>query len=258
MRRMLAALADTLGAIGLADPGFRAFERLQALQARNARSDDGLPLPPPYLRVLTAGAADPDAFLDIGRKAADEVAGFAEAHGLALGDADVLEFGCGCGRVARHLLARRPRLQGCDVNPRLVAWCDENLPGRYQVNAAAPPAPFPDRSFDLVYALSVFTHLTDEAARAWLKDLARLVRPGGLAMLTFFDERLPAPDKVRADLQACGYAVRRQGAEGSNLFCGYFTTAGFAERAAPEWRMIDGAPSDRSATGQAWAVFRRL
>ncbi len=43
----------------------------------------------------------------------------------------------------------------------------------------------PDQSFDLVLANSVFTHLKLDTAKAWIKEIRRLLRPGGIALLSF-------------------------------------------------------------------------
>lgn len=248
--------ADALTRVGLGDLAFRAYERLQALGGDRGAADDGLPLPPPYLRVLTAGAADSRAFLDLGRRAAAEFMALARAHGRAFDDADVLEFGSGCGRVARHVLTgSAARLTGTDLDPRLADWCRRNLPGRWLRNGPRPPLDLPAASQDVVYALSVFTHLYDEGARDWLAELARVTRPGGLALLTVFDaENDPS---LAGALAADGFAVRRRGAEGSNLMCGYFSPEGFAARAAPAWTLLEFRPSSAAACGQAVAVLRR-
>jgi SAM-dependent methyltransferase len=50
-----------------------------------------------------------------------------------------------------------------------------------------PPLPRPDRFFDLVYALSVFTHVSDHWAE-WLLELHRVLAPGGLLLATFLHE----------------------------------------------------------------------
>jgi SAM-dependent methyltransferase len=239
----------------MADPAFRLFERLQAVSGRDVEPADGFPLPPAYLRVLTAGSPDGEAFLALGRRAADEFADLAASHGRPLDRAEVLEFGCGCGRVARHLVARGVSVSGTDLNPRLAAWCRKTLPGRWLDNGPQPPLGFADESFEVVYALSVFTHLYDASARAWLAELARVTRPGGLAILTLFDVE---NDPSLADaLARDGFAVRRRGAEGSNLMCGYFSPEGFAERAAPAWALVDFRSSSTTANGQAIAVLRR-
>ncbi|MCP6725914.1 class I SAM-dependent methyltransferase, partial [Klebsiella pneumoniae] len=80
----------------------------------------------------------------------------------------VLDFGCGCGRVTRWWADFEGAVAGSDVNAEAVAWCRENLGfASFEQNALAPPLDFDDASFDLVYALSVFTHLTEELQLAW-------------------------------------------------------------------------------------------
>lgn len=253
---LLRTAADVLERVGLGDAAFKVYERVRALGSRDAAAADGPPLPPAYLRTITAGAPDAAAFLRLGRRAADEFGRLAAEHGRPFEGADVLDFGCGCGRVARHVLAADGvRLVGTDLNPKLSAWCRANLPGRWLDNDPRPPLALADGSIDVVYALSVFTHLYDEGARAWLAELARVVRPGGLALLTVFDaENDPA---LADDLAREGFVVRRRGAEGSNLMCGYFSPEGFADRAAPAWSLLDFRPSSTTACGQAIAVLRR-
>ena len=148
---------------------------------------DGLPYPPGSLRVLVMeGNADPGRFLATGRDTAAAILHTLEAGGVdpdALGR--VLDFGTGCCRIARHFKDRPWDLHGCDYNPRAVTWCRENLPFlTAAVNDLEPPAPYPDRTFDLVYAYSVLTHLTDRLGRAWIAEWRRLVGPGGLVLVT--------------------------------------------------------------------------
>ena len=77
----------------------------------------------------------------------------------------ILDFGCGCGRVVRWWRDLPAEIHGSDFNPTLVRWCRENLPfGVFEVNRPEPPLPYPDDSFDLVYALSVLTHLAGRDA----------------------------------------------------------------------------------------------
>ncbi len=103
----------------------------------------------------------------------------------------IFEWGCGPGRIIRHLgrSAIFPgfgtTLVGSDYNPASVRWCSEHLPGaRFFVNGTMPPLDLADLAVDIVYARSVFTHLEDEACRAWLRELRRIVRPGGLVIFS--------------------------------------------------------------------------
>ena len=252
---MLGRAADALNKFGLGDAAFRAFQHVQAWGDRSRV--DGVP--PSYLRVLTAGSPDAGAFVHVGQVAARTFLDLAEAHGAPLAGTDeILDFGCGCGRVAGPLSTlTAARLHGCDLNSMLIRWCRANLAGEFVVSRPTPPLPYEVGRFALVYSVSVFTHMHEPQAAAWLAELARVTRPGGLAFLTYLDERLPGGAALQPRLSAEGFLVRREGAEGSNLLCGYFTAQGFAERAAPHWTLIENRPSDVSGVAQAIAVLRR-
>jgi SAM-dependent methyltransferase len=101
---------------------------------------------------------------------------------------DVLDFGCGAGRTLRHFIqeAETATFSGCDIDRESIDWLAENLSPPLHVFASdeMPPLPVPSGSFDLVYALSVFTHLT-ESWSAWLLELHRVLKDGGLVIATF-------------------------------------------------------------------------
>jgi SAM-dependent methyltransferase len=100
----------------------------------------------------------------------------------------VLDFGCGAGRTLRHLLdeAERGELWGADIDAASIAWIEANLcpPLRALRCEPTPPLAFEDGSFDLIWAISVFTHLTDHSL-AWLAELHRLMKPEGLLMASY-------------------------------------------------------------------------
>jgi SAM-dependent methyltransferase len=106
-------------------------------------------------------------------------------------DKAVLDFGCGAGRVIRHLLPLAPEceLWGSDIDPRCIEWVERHLspPASFVVNGEVPPLPFPDGKFDLIYAISVFTHISTHWP-AWLLELDRVLTPGGRAIVTIMSE----------------------------------------------------------------------
>jgi SAM-dependent methyltransferase len=107
----------------------------------------------------------------------------------------VLDFGCGAGRVMRHFEAEAEVAEfvGCDIDADSIEWAGRHLspPFRFFTNAEWPPLPLEDESVDLAYAFSVFTHLTDNWS-AWLLELHRVLRPGGLLLATFVNVGLAA------------------------------------------------------------------
>jgi SAM-dependent methyltransferase len=149
-----------------------------------------LPVPPFELASRVGcleGAPDPTAlYEEIGRTTkADLLAGLPDGYSLA--GKRILDFGCGAGRTLRHLVAddSGAELWGCDIDVPSVEWLERNVPQVHSfANAEAPPLDQPDGKFDLIYCVSVFTHLTRHWAE-WLLELHRLLAPGGLLLATY-------------------------------------------------------------------------
>jgi SAM-dependent methyltransferase len=117
--------------------------------------------------------------------------------GLKLNDADaILDWGCGCGRLTRHLLKYGvSTIQGADIDPLNVEWCRSNLPGRFTLLPLRPPSPFPHEQFNVVLGISVFTHLDEETQWLWLEELHRICSPGAILMLSIHGEASVARGK---------------------------------------------------------------
>jgi len=109
---------------------------------------------------------------------------------LASGDR-VLDIGCASGRVIRHFDVQFPELEawGCDINRAHIDWMNKHLPSSLKSfqSAAYPHLPLPDNHFAALSAFSVFTHL-EELEVAWLLELRRCLRPGGIAYITVHTE----------------------------------------------------------------------
>ena len=74
---------------------------------------------------------------------------------------------------------------GFDYNSKSIGWCNQNIDGvSFHVNPLAPPLPCESDSFDCIYCLSVFTHLSEELHYAWAEELTRVVKPGGLILIS--------------------------------------------------------------------------
>jgi SAM-dependent methyltransferase len=99
--------------------------------------------------------------------------------------ASVLDLGCGSGRVLTHVAQRVADATGCDVDAEAIAWGREHYPQIDWVPSRFdPPLPFANERFELVYSISVFSHLDEQPADAWLEEVARLLVPGGVALLS--------------------------------------------------------------------------
>jgi SAM-dependent methyltransferase len=138
-------------------------------------------------------------------------------------DGDVLDFGCGCGRVIRWFKGHRAgAVVGSDYNPHLVEWCRQHLQGfTFQVNDVDPPLDQPDARFALVYAMSVFTHLDEDRQLAWLRELGRVTAPAGHLVVTTHGTRFWAaltPDERRRFDGGETVIQKGQSRVGSNVY----------------------------------------
>ncbi len=260
INRLILKVLNRTGLIALL---YRAQERRIAA-GPSEPVDDGHPFPPPDLLVLVAGTPSQRWFSYSGQRDAARFTALARAHGLdPAAGRDVLDFGVGCGRIARwmapRVVAGGGRFHGSDLNRRLAAWCAANLPGRYGTNGLRPPLRLGDGAVDLVYAYSVLTHLREPAARAWLEEVARVLRPGGLALLSFHDEayaRAWGPAGTAEALQASPYVVLNDSLEGSNYLSSWTTRRHFEAMAAPWFEVLDVDPAGEAEQQHAIAVLR--
>jgi SAM-dependent methyltransferase len=247
-----------LGRAGVLGPAYRTYERALAWRGRHDRSAaDGLPVPPADLIVRVAGTADVDWFLEGGRLGYETVRAHAPDR-----LASVLDFGCGCGRVTRYWLGTGTRVAGSDLNEDAVEWCRRNLPfARFELNGLAPPLAFDDGAFDLVYGLSVFTHLPEELQVAWLHELSRVLRPGGRLLLTTHGDRYRGrlDPTERASYDAGEIVVRWQEVAGSNLCAAYHPLGSLARLAQGRFEEIAfAAEGAKGNPHQDVHVFRRV
>lgn len=99
----------------------------------------------------------------------------------------ILDFGCGTGRLTRYLIQFLPdrNFAGCDVVESAISYLNESgLRGDFRVMPNAPAAPFAENSFDVVFAWSIFTHYSETRHLEWLRDIHRMLKPGGILLAT--------------------------------------------------------------------------
>ncbi len=208
---------------------------------------DGLAVPPPLLRYLVAGTDKLDWFIKSGRLGAETLKDVLARHDRTLGQCRrILDFGCGCGRVTRHLTGLADtEVHGVDPNWQAVKWCQDHLRfGRFDVNPMRPPMSCEDGSFDLIYAFSIFTHLSEPVQEEWLRELRRILSPDGYLIITTHGdkcaERLSPAE--RADVLSGKVVTRDEAVLGSNYCMTWQSESCFRRLVSPHLRVVDFIP----------------
>ena len=187
--------------------------------------------PPPNLIELTQGIKDPLAYQESIATGAYLFLKILKSK-IVETPSTILDFGCGTGRLGlawwilgkMGFLKRTYKIYGVDINQVLLSWARHHLPVELEFiqGNLIPPLPWPDKSFDLIYCVSVFTHLKLETQELWLEEFARLLHPDGFLLLTlhgpiyasvFFHDQVKNKERFFAK----GY-LESHGPEGLNTF----------------------------------------
>jgi len=159
-------------------------------------------IPPEHLQIRVTGAAA-GAFHRTGRLVAEQIAGLVARSGRPLTSFQkILDFGCGPGRVISSIKDMHPQAElfGSDIDGEAIGWARANLAdvGDFRVNGPNPPLPFADETFDLIYSISIFTHLPEDMQHGMLAELRRILKPGGVLLTTKLNpEAYDLPEDVR-------------------------------------------------------------
>lgn len=135
------------------------------------------------------------------RAKADAIVRAASVLGNA-GRLRLLEIGCGPGLLGRFLAAAFPRTWGCDTSIACLSEAHRSTSGLRLFAADGLRTPFPSHSFDLVVASCVLHHVAAGSRNAMVLEMARLLRPGGLAVIC---EHNPWNPLTRAVVARCEF-----------------------------------------------------
>lgn len=218
--------------VGLLDAAYGIRDTLREIRFIPAnlpywlRRREQLSIPPLRLITLVSGTPDIEWFLSGGKLAVQSITEIVKKNRLDVElFTNILDFGCGCGRVIRHWEPSDSiQFFGVDYNDKLIEWCQQNIPfARFSRNNLTPPLNFDSAQFDLIYAFSVFTHLPENVQLLWIKEMARVLRPGGYLVLSTHGERYldQLDDKEKAAFAEGELVVRVSEIQGSNSYGAY-------------------------------------
>ena len=223
---------------------------------------DGLALPPVRLVHLVTNTYSYRWFLESGKVGTTCMAAILAKNGYAIGGfSSILDFGCGCGRMMRHWSnLQGPRFHGTDYQDALAGWCRVHLPfAHFDTNRLSAGLPYEQGSFDFIYAISVFTHLTEEMGLAWMKELRRVLKPGGLLYATYMGTtRAPhLRAELREEWRAGGLVVTSADTAGENTCAAYHSERYVRDVLARGFRVVDFIPGGARDANQDVALMRR-
>jgi SAM-dependent methyltransferase len=186
MRRLLPDLAPNLMQIGQFWPHDYAADYVLPVPPNGAVSGAAacgeLPVPPKPLQAYYCTSAE--SFVESGRRDVETMRRLLADSGAPIEQAErILDLGCAGGRMIRwmtDLAEHGAEVWGADIWASAILWCQDHLspPCRFATTTMVPHLPFEDRSFDLVYCGSLFTHI-DDLVDAWFLELHRVIKPGG-------------------------------------------------------------------------------
>ncbi len=98
---------------------------------------------------------------------------------------DILELGCGTGMILREIHPIAQTAKGIDISPGMLEQAKAR--GLDVVEGSATSLPFEDNSFDVIYSFKVLAHI--ENISEAMNEVARVLRPDGVAFLEFYNPR---------------------------------------------------------------------
>ncbi len=164
--------------------------------------DDTLDIAAPAeeLRQRVSGKRDAASFRQSGYGIAGQLLAAVREFLPGVAAPRLLDWGCGSGRATRYMRSFWPGLPltGCDIDAEAIAWCKANIAdARFDATGPYPPLPYADGAFDAVVGSSVMTHLAGPVQQQWLREIRRVLVPGGVFVTsvlgTLASVGLPAP-----------------------------------------------------------------
>jgi SAM-dependent methyltransferase len=190
-----------------------------------------------------------------------------------------LDFGCSSGRVVRVLQAAYPRTRwfGCDPIGPAIAWAHDNLPAiEFWPSPQDPPLPYEAGQFDLVFAISIWSHFDTRAALRWFREMHRIVAPGGHLIITTHGYQsmahyswngMRSPEQlaeIGRSLFSRGFwyapefgTVGDHGVVSEEWGTAFFTPEWLLTNLTPEWRVAHFAPGRAEGNQDLYVLERR-
>ena len=270
MQNPIIELLDRSHVLVLANNTYKYLKYLTNTPLRQENKDfiakgapDGLPLPPPELVFQVTGHYAVKPYYESGALDAEAITQTVSKHGADINNfSAILDFGCGVSRTLRNFHNfSQTEICGTDYNPTLIDWCKNNLNfAKFTVNKLVGKLNFPENKFDLIYLISVFTHLPEDAQKFWLEEFKRILKPGGLLYIsvqgTTRVNRLN-PDEQK-DYEAGKMIARYQRYQGSNVCGAYHSEKYIRENWTNGFEVLEIIPGGAKGSNQDVVLLKKI
>lgn len=180
---------------------------------------------------------------------------------------NVLEWGCGVARIVRHLpqiYKEGTAVFACDINSEMIAWDKHNIPNVvFDLIDYMPPTRYKEGNFQLVYAISVFTHIEAHNQKHWLQEVHRILSNNGIFLFTthgnFYHSHLNKK-QLSTLLQDGMYTITYK-KKGHRMMTTYHTYSGMCELLSPLFEVLefyDGEKNLEKLGGQDLWIVRKI
>ncbi|NEQ47621.1 MAG: class I SAM-dependent methyltransferase [Leptolyngbya sp. SIOISBB] len=101
----------------------------------------------------------------------------------------ILDFGAGCGRTLQYSSRDFDKIWATDIDAEAINFVARDYPEVVaSCNTYDPPTDYEENFFDVIYSVSIWTHIPPVSQEAWLQEIQRILKKDGLALITFLGE----------------------------------------------------------------------
>lgn len=209
-------------------------------------------LPPHYMLFESFGKMDYASYFHKGKKSADEILELLEKH-HSLENINLFEWGCGPVRILRHipeiLAEKNVKVFGSDYNPETIKWDKKSFDNiSFSKNELLPPLEYENNFFDVIYCISVFTHLDEVTELKWFNEIIRVLKQGGIFLLSIHGEssrvKLSEDEKKVFDENGC--VIRSNVTEGKRCFVSYNSEKFMREKMLKDVEILEFIPGKKN------------
>ncbi len=229
------------------------------------KANPGLIIPPDYFLYETY-KLDYESFFKDGECTAREIIEWTEKY-LEPGPKKILDWGCGVSRIAMHInkfTDTYTSVHACDISEQMISFNKKSYSNiSYSQVLYSPPTNYGNGSFDLIYGLSIFTHIEADMQDKWFKEMYRILNNHGVFLFTthgmFFYPKLL--DKEKQLLVLKGVFSKEYQKKGHRMMSTYNSHAALSKLLEKYFEILefhDGTVDQTKTGGQDLWIVRKL